>query len=170
MPKVVGFCGISNSGKTTLIEKVTKALIDKHKILCIKHDPKNKAIFDTQGKDSARFFALGADVFIASDKKNALFSHQHKSLISFLASLQDEYDYIFIEGYKDFVCPRICVARSDAGGIVQDELKLASIIVVDDVLLKKGKEGYEMLHIEDIYNIVSWIQKEAKELKELLKE
>ena len=63
MPKVVGFCGISNSGKTTLIEKVTKALIDKHKILCIKHDPKNKATFDTQGKDSARFFALGADVF-----------------------------------------------------------------------------------------------------------
>ncbi len=170
MPKIVGFCGISNSGKTTLIEKITKNLINENKILCIKHDPKNKAVFDIEGKDSARFFKTGADVFISSEKKNAFFSHQHKSLIHFLSSLQNDYDYIFIEGHKEFVCPRICVARNEAGGIVEDELRLASAIVVDDILLKSldHQKGYEIFHINDLANILIWIKNQAKELDEIL--
>ncbi len=42
----MAFTGPSNSGKTTLIEKIAKKLIKDRKIAIIKHDPKDKAIFD----------------------------------------------------------------------------------------------------------------------------
>jgi molybdopterin-guanine dinucleotide biosynthesis protein B len=59
----VAFTGPSNSGKTTLIEKISKKLNqDGFKVAIIKHDPKDKARFDTEGKDSYRFTQTKADV------------------------------------------------------------------------------------------------------------
>ena len=51
----IAFSGPSGSGKTTLIEKISQTLSDTKKIAIIKHDPKDKASFDTKGKDSYRF-------------------------------------------------------------------------------------------------------------------
>jgi len=50
----VAFTGPSNSGKTTLILKVARKLINEHKkeVAIIKHDPGDKAKFDVEGKDS----------------------------------------------------------------------------------------------------------------------
>lgn len=170
MTRVFGFCGISNSGKTTLIEKLLRMLVCENKVLCIKHDPKNKAIFDTEGKDSARFFSLKSDVFIASDHKNAFFSHQAENLYSFLKSLRTSYDYIFIEGYKVINCPRICIARSDAGGVVQDELKLAKALALDEVLRKdfSNESGFPIFDLNDSVGILAWIQENAITLEDFL--
>jgi molybdopterin-guanine dinucleotide biosynthesis protein B len=48
----VAFTGPSGSGKTTLVEKVAKVLIEDQKVAIIKNDPKDKAVFDVEGKDS----------------------------------------------------------------------------------------------------------------------
>ena len=50
--KAVAFTGPSNSGKTTLILKVARKLIHDHglEVAIIKHDPKDKARFDTPEK------------------------------------------------------------------------------------------------------------------------
>ncbi|NPA50851.1 MAG: molybdopterin-guanine dinucleotide biosynthesis protein B, partial [Epsilonproteobacteria bacterium] len=45
---VVAFSGPSNSGKTTLIAKLIDKLSKEFKVCAIKHDPKNKAIFDQE--------------------------------------------------------------------------------------------------------------------------
>ena len=53
---VVAFSGPSNSGKTTAIVKVASILQDSDfKVCIIKHDPKDKAMFDREGKDSFKF-------------------------------------------------------------------------------------------------------------------
>ena len=53
----VAFTGPSNSGKTTIILKVARKLIHEHAkdVAIIKHDPKDKARFDVEGKDSYKF-------------------------------------------------------------------------------------------------------------------
>jgi len=52
----VAFTGPSGSGKTTLVEKVSQALIGVRKVAIIKNDPKDKAIFDVEGKIVTDFF------------------------------------------------------------------------------------------------------------------
>ena len=53
---VEAFSGQSNIGKTTAIVKVASILNDQgFKVCIIKHDPKDKAMFDTPGKDSFKF-------------------------------------------------------------------------------------------------------------------
>jgi molybdopterin-guanine dinucleotide biosynthesis protein MobB len=62
----VAFTGPSNSGKTTLILKVARKLINEHKkeVAIVKHDPGDKARFDVVGKDSYKFSDTGAEVII----------------------------------------------------------------------------------------------------------
>ena len=57
--KAVAFTGNSNSGKTTLIQKLTLLLTPQKSVSIIKHDPKNKANIDTEGKDSDIFYKAG---------------------------------------------------------------------------------------------------------------
>ncbi len=63
----MAFTGPSNSGKTTIIKRVASYFIEKGlKVAVIKHDPKDKAKFDTPNKDSYNFFQTGADVAVVS--------------------------------------------------------------------------------------------------------
>ena len=71
---IVAFSGPSNSGKTTAIVKVSSILNDGgFKVCIIKHDPKDKAVFDREGKDSFKFSQTGADVAVVSPNKTTLF-------------------------------------------------------------------------------------------------
>ncbi len=70
---IIAFSGPSNSGKTTTIVKISDILQKKgFKVCVIKHDPKDKAIFDTEGKDSYKFSQTGADVAVVSPHKTTL--------------------------------------------------------------------------------------------------
>ena len=78
---VVAFTGPSNSGKTTLITKLSNYLKEQNfKICIVKHDPKDKAVFDTVGKDSYKFSQTGADVAVVSPNKTTLFKQETSSL------------------------------------------------------------------------------------------
>lgn len=76
----VAFTGPSNSGKTTLVEKVAKILIQEQKVAIIKNDPKDKAHFDVEGKDSHKFSQTGAEVIITSPTRTTYFSQRKKHL------------------------------------------------------------------------------------------
>lgn len=101
--KIVAFTGNSNSGKTTLIEKLSLHLKTQNKrVGIIKHDPKDKAMFDVEGKDSARFYQTGADVAILGATQSTLRFHKALSIKSLVGQFVD-YDYLFVEGLKH--CP-----------------------------------------------------------------
>ena len=56
---IVAFSGPSNSGKTTAIVKVASILQDQSfKVCIVKHDPKDKAMFDREGKDSFKLVLM----------------------------------------------------------------------------------------------------------------
>ena len=112
--------GASNSGKTTLICKISKALKKRgFKVAIIKHDPKDKAIFDTalnefgEPKDSAKFFESGADVAVLSPKRTSIFKRADNTGLSDILGLFSEFDYLLIEGFKNLPLPRISVVRDE---------------------------------------------------------
>ena len=105
---IMAFSGPSNSGKTTLIEKLVRHFTQKGlKVLVIKHDPADKARFDVEGKDSFKFFQSGAETLVLSPLRTTLFSHEKRDIFDALRLV--EFDLCLVEGLKSLDLPRISV-------------------------------------------------------------
>jgi len=165
LQKAIAFSGPSNSGKTTLIEKITNVLIKDYKILIIKHDPKDKAVFDTKGKDSYKFFQTGADTIVLSPTRTTIFSHQPTPVEEIIKKY--EFDFLFVEGLKEINLPRISVFRQK---IQKDYLAFSNAIAIDnsiDISFYQSilPKNIEILNLNDINQIIKWIKINAKETK-----
>jgi len=157
--KIVAFSGPSNSGKTTLIVKLVELLKTSFKITIIKHDPKNKAVFDTKGKDSSKFFDSGANVIVTSPKQTTHFSHEQSS-IDELLKMANGSDLVFIEGLKYIQAPRIGVFRDK---IQESYLPFLDAVAIKDMpkteLGKLNDFNLTILDLDDIEQIASFIYK-----------
>ncbi len=158
----VAFSGPSNSGKTTLIEKLILVLAPKYKITAIKHDPKNKAIFDTEGKDSYRFFQAGANVIVTSPQKTALFYRYEMELESLLQQSGDA-DLVLIEGLKHLPLKRIGIFRGKFDESYTDYLHAVAIdhTVETDTIPRH----LDVLDLNEIDTIIEWIFTNATEIQ-----
>lgn len=161
----VAFTGPSNSGKTTLILKVTRKLIHEHgkEVAIIKHDPKDKARFDVEGKDSYKFSDTGAEVIVTSPNRTTYFSQRHKELDEMI-SLFDKFDILLVEGLKNLPLPRISIFRDS---IDSDYFPYMNALATDDSVDIKEydiPDGIDILDINDCEEIISWILKNAKEV------
>ena len=158
----IAFTGPSGSGKTTIIEKISKALSSKYKLAIIKHDPKNKAIFDTEDKDSDRFFKSGADVAVISDVKTTMFKHQTSSLNE-LAKNFGNYDLLIVEGLKTWDLPRIGIFR---GKIEEDYLPFLQAIAIDSTIAQEQLNGLnvKILDLNNTEQIIEYIWQNAIKL------
>lgn len=152
----MAFSGPSNSGKTTLITKLTQYFIDKGlKVVVLKHDPSDKAVFDTQGKDSFRFYQSGADVMVVSPTRTSFFSHQNLSIDECI-SLAGEFDVFLVEGLKHLALPRISVFCKELDkSYFEVSQAIASYEKIDD-------EKLTWLHLDDIKGISEYILANAK--------
>ena len=161
MRKAVAFTGPSNSGKTTLIEQVAKRLISSYKIAIIKNDPSNKAEFDTEGKDSYRFYQTGAEVVVTSPSKTTYFSHRQKSLDEIVNMIND-FDYLLVEGLKYLPLPRIAVFR---GEIDESYFGYIKAVAIDDTIDKDLIPAkIDILDLNNVDEIISWVLENAKEI------
>jgi len=162
MYKAVAFSGPSNSGKTTLIEKLANILTKEYKVLVIKHDPKDKAKFDVEGKDSYKFFQTGADTVVLSPTRTTLFSHQ-KSSVDDIIKLYD-FDILLVEGLKEIKLPRISIFR---GEIVDSYLPFSNALAIDNTVDTQNKDltNLDILDLNDTKQILKWIEKNAKVVK-----
>ncbi|MEK6645675.1 MAG: molybdopterin-guanine dinucleotide biosynthesis protein B [Candidatus Firestonebacteria bacterium] len=115
MIPIISFVGKSNSGKTTLLEKIIPQLKKRgYKIGAIKHDVHHFEM-DYKGKDTWRINKAGAQTtIIASHNKMAMIknltSEYKVSKIS--KELLTDVDIIITEGYKKESNPKIEVTRS----------------------------------------------------------
>ena len=114
MRYVIAICGIKNSGKTTLIEKLVNSFAeDGKKVAVIKHDGHDFDC-DIPGTDSYRMTAAGA-YGTAVYSANRIFVHRigtgerERELLELFL----EADIIFLEGLKDSSYPKIEVIRSE---------------------------------------------------------
>jgi molybdopterin-guanine dinucleotide biosynthesis protein B len=115
MIPIISIVGKSDSGKTTLLEKLVKELKSRgYRIATIKHDAHSFEI-DHEGKDSWRHKQAGATIsVISSPEKLALVRDTTKDHT--LEEIRDLYirdvNLIISEGYKRERHPKIEVFRS----------------------------------------------------------
>jgi len=160
----IAITGPSNSGKTTLIEKIAQELVKNYNIAIIKHDPSNKAKFDVEGKDSYRFFNSGANVAVVSDKRTTIFKHETSNLTKLIEHLKP-FDLLLIEGLKTWDLPRIGVFR---GKIENSYLPYLQAVAVDNTIPNEQLESLDakILDLNNTQEIIEYIWKNAKYIGE----
>lgn len=111
---IVSIVGKSNSGKTTLIEKLIPELIRRGwRVGTIKHNMHGFEI-DHEGKDSWRHKRAGARITVIASPHQVAVVEDVESDFS-IGELRDQYirqvDVILVEGYKGNPYPKIEVFR-----------------------------------------------------------
>ena len=159
----VAFTGPSNSGKTTLIEKIAKRLIENKRVAIIKNDPKDKAQFDVEGKDSYKFSQTGAEVVITSPTRTTYFSQQKKNLED-IVNMVNDFDILLVEGLKTLPLPRIAIFRDS---IDQSYFECSEAIAIDESIDPKNytiPSTIDILNLNNTDQIIAWIEQHAKKI------
>ena len=161
----VAFTGPSNSGKTTLILKVARKLIHEYnlEVAIIKHDPKDKARFDVEGKDSYKFSDTGAEVIVTSPNRTTYFS-QKSSELDDMIRLFDSFDVLLVEGLKNLPLPRISIFRDS---LDKDYFPYMDALAIDESIDTKKydlPQEVDILDLNDTDAVISWILKNAKKV------
>jgi molybdopterin-guanine dinucleotide biosynthesis protein B len=159
----VAFTGPSGSGKTTLVEKVSKVFIEDKKVAIIKNDPKDKAVFDVEGKDSDKFSKTGAEVVVTSPTHTTYFSKREKTLDEIVSMIND-FDILLVEGLKTLPLPRIAIFRDK---IDESYFDCSEAIAIDDTIDPTQYTIPENINILDLNNtaqIIEWIHSHAKNI------
>ena len=156
MPQMISIVGRSQSGKTTLIEKLIPALKQRgYKIGTIKHSH-HIFDFDKTGKDSWRHKDAGAEtVIIASPGKIAMVKNDYLGSLDELQRFFDDLDLIITEGYKKEDKPKIEVVRAarHADVLLKNDKHL--VAVVSDVELKLDVPVFDL---EDVDRLADFIE------------
>jgi molybdopterin-guanine dinucleotide biosynthesis protein B len=150
MPAVICVVGRSQSGKTTLIEKLIPVLKKRgYRIGTVKHTH-HVFDFDKTGKDSSRHKDAGAEtVVIASPGKIAMVKNDHEGTLDGLVNYFDDLDLVITEGYKREKKPKIEVVRAarHTKPLLQDDRQLMAVVTDVDMHLKVPVFGLEEINL-----------------------
>ena len=158
----IAFTGPSNSGKTTIIVKIAQILTKNHKVCIVKNDPKDKANFDTVGKDSYKFSQTGAEVVVTSPTRTTFFSKEYRDIDSIIEMI-DDFDFLLVEGLKTLPLPRIAVFREK---IDESYLNCIDALAIDDSIDLKSYDipkNIDILDLNNPHEILDWVYDNAKE-------
>lgn len=153
MPVVIAVTGVSNSGKTTLIERLIPELKARgHRIGTLKHSGQDFEI-DRPGKDTWRHRAAGAEVVAITGPRQLAMIRQVESLPDpreLLATTFSDMDLVLIEGFADVGFPMLEVVR--AGNSLQPVSHPERLIglVTDQDLASLGVPCYGLEAIDAI--------------------
>lgn len=128
-PFVVAVCGVKNSGKTTMMEKLVRALTDQGlRIATIKHDA-HQFEPDVPGRDSYRHRAAGAYGSAVFDAKTFMVVKNGPQTIEGLTVYFPEADIILLEGARDTDYPKIEIVRAgNSKGPVSDPSTMIALV------------------------------------------
>jgi molybdopterin-guanine dinucleotide biosynthesis protein B len=156
MPQIICIVGRSQSGKTTLIEKLIPILKGRgYKIGTIKHSH-HIFDFDKTGKDSWRHKDAGAEtVIIASPGKIAMIKNDDQGTLDSLQQFFKDLDLVITEGYKKENKPKIEVARAarHPDVLLKADRNLVAVVSDMDLKLKVPVFG-----LEDIDKLADFIE------------
>ena len=156
MPAIVSIVGRSQSGKTTLIEKLIPEIKRRgYRVGTIKHTHHALDI-DKTGKDSSRHRQAGADtVILAAPGEIAMLKSGHPDRLEELIGFFDDVDLLITEGYKRSRRPKIEVVRAARNPIpfCKDDPDLIAIITDAPVDL-----GVPRFGLDEIDRITDFIE------------
>ena len=131
MPPIISVVGKSESGKTTLIEKLIPELKNRgYRIGTIKHAHHNFDM-DKEGKDSWRHKAAGSEtVVIVSHGKLSIVKDEDFERLEHLEKYFDGMDLVITEGFKREKMPKIeiCRAARNKEPLCQDDNTLIALV------------------------------------------
>ncbi len=118
MPAIVSIVGNSNSGKTTLIEKLIGELKSRcYRVATVKHTAHGMNL-DQAGTDSWHHIQAGSDATAIVSREQVVLVRPVKSDITLdevTRLFGEDYDIILVEGFKQENAPKIVVHRREAG-------------------------------------------------------
>lgn len=148
----LAFCGYSNSGKTTLLEKLVTHLATHHRVGCAKHDA-HRFELDRPGKDTHRLAEAGAHaIHIHDSNHHALISQGSSSPDSSRFSLCD---FVLVEGHKSSPMEKVLVLDQSQG--VPSGLENLQGVVATVSPQPSGPLNLPHFHRDDIPALASWI-------------
>ncbi len=116
-PPVLGFYGFSNSGKTTLLERIIPRLIAKGLRVGTIKQTHHCVSADREGKDTWRHRQAGAEsVILSSDVETALFLGRRLNLSETVELLTSTtmVDVVLVEGWKEESIPKVFLGGEGA--------------------------------------------------------
>jgi len=155
---IISIAGKSNTGKTTLLEKLIPELAGRgYRVATIKHNTHGFEI-DHEGKDSWRHKKAGARLtVISSSRRIALIEDVDKDIP--LDEIREKYihdvDLILTEGYKGNPFPKIEVFRSELNSGLLSKKENNLLAVASDIKLDIDVPCF---HINDYRAIVDFIE------------
>jgi len=158
---ILCFVGRSNSGKTTLIERLIPELVKEgYRLATIKHAGHGFNM-DTEGKDSWRHKQAGAQTVIITSKGSlALFTDTEQEVgVEQLRAryIGDGIDLIIAEGWKSEGHPKILVVRDHIGEVeVSAEGLLA---IVTNKALEHVPSGVPIFDPDDVESLAGLISR-----------
>jgi molybdopterin-guanine dinucleotide biosynthesis protein B len=159
MIPIISIVGKSDSGKTTLIEKLVPELTSRgYRVATVKHDVHGFEV-DREGKDSWRHKQAGAHtVVIASPNKVALIRDVERdlNLEEIRERLIQDVDLILSEGYKKDVQPKIEIFRKGKHKELLCTKEDNLIAIVSD---KEFDVGVSCFFLDDIKRVADFIEK-----------
>ncbi len=113
---ILGICGLSGAGKTTLIEALLPELVQRGlRVAVVKHDCRNLVV-DIPGKDGDRLYRAGADVFLLGGEEFVRLHGDAGASFGFqLSQLARRYDLVLVEGHGQTPVPKVWLLANDGG-------------------------------------------------------
>ncbi|WP_459192037.1 molybdopterin synthase [Halosimplex sp. J119] len=144
--QVLGIAGPSDSGKTTLVERLAERLSAEGRVATVKHLTTNPSV-DTEGKDTARHRAAGAAAtYGITDDDGWFATGAERTLEETLDELAPEYDYALVEGYSGADIPTVALGGRDHAGETVVAAPEADAVDVEELLAAlDDREPYECL-------------------------
>ncbi len=166
MIPVISIVGKSDSGKTTLIEKLLPELVRRgYRIATVKHDVHGFEV-DRAGKDSWRHKQAGAHtVVISSPHKVAVIRDVEKDMT--LDGIRERFiqdvDLLLSEGYKREVHPKIEIFRKEKHTelLCTKDDKLIAIVSNQDFDM-----GVPVFDLDDMKGLADFIEKKYLQPRE----
>ncbi|MFH0802088.1 MAG: molybdopterin-guanine dinucleotide biosynthesis protein B [bacterium] len=159
MKPIISVVGRSNSGKTTLLERLIPEIRRRgYSVAVIKHHVSGFDL-DREGKDSWRISKAGADaVVLASPGKLALLQNTSGELSpdEIAERYLKDVDIVFTEGFKSLDKPKIELFRADLGeGRIPSTEEPIAFVSNDEKL-----SGTPSFRNEEISALADFIEKE----------
>ena len=158
MIPVISIIGRSNTGKTTLIEKLVPEFCRRgYRVATIKHAPGGFDI-DREGKDSWRHKKAGAykTILISQNEMVLMEVFEREYSIEELIDLYiKDADIILLEGHKNNPYPKIEVLRKDVEPLPRDGKEGQRIAVVGD---EKQDVGIPHFQTDEIQKLVDLLE------------
>jgi len=156
MPSIISIVGKSNSGKTTLIEKLVPELKGRgHRIGVIKH-AHHGFDMDHEGKDSWRHKMAGADtVIVAAPDGLAVMKTGGCDSLDKLTPFLNDVDLVITEGFKKGRYPKIEIVRAarTRQPLCRNDNTLFALVTDTDLDL-----GVSRFELEDITSLADLIE------------